>query len=278
MIAYHAGKAYKGRFEMTVDIEAFANNKGGVGKSFVCLNYGVARARSGERVGFIDMDPQANLTRRLGLEYNPNNPILTTSEVIKSGDTGVGEQAVVNVDISGVTVGVIPSRMDLENRVSEAGTLGAIRRLAKALDGGWLGEQFDLVCIDTRPAFDHLTQMAFAAATKIQIVTTPEYEPVEGAQKTFKFVQERSADLMNPSLKVGGLIVNAYQELEEHDEQMKGIREYFGSLWRQPVIKHRSVVKDSVSAAGPGRAISIFDFDNRAGKQVQAALEIITTA
>ncbi|WP_018134037.1 ParA family protein [Acaricomes phytoseiuli] len=258
-------------------IEAFANNKGGVGKTMVCLNFGVSEARRGKRVLFIDMDPQSNLSRRLGVEYDPSKPTVTSTEVIKSGELGAGEQAVQEVEISGVTVGVLPSRPDLENRISEAGILGAVSRLANALAGGWLQDQYDLVCIDTQPSFSHLTQMAFAAATGVQIVTIPEFEAVEGAMKTQAFVEEKSRYLMNPELRVTGLIVNGYQSLGEHDDQMKGIRDHFGDLWRQPAIKYRSVVKDSVSAAGPNNAISIYSYETRAARLVQAAFDIIAT-
>ncbi len=46
---------------------AFANEKGGVGKTTACVNIGAALARLGWRVLCVDLDPQANLTAALGI-------------------------------------------------------------------------------------------------------------------------------------------------------------------------------------------------------------------
>ena len=45
-----------------MQVIAFVNQKGGVGKTTSCLNVGAGLSRKGKRVLLIDTDPQGNLT------------------------------------------------------------------------------------------------------------------------------------------------------------------------------------------------------------------------
>ena len=51
----------------TTRIIAVANEKGGVGKTVTVINLGAAFSRMGKSVLVVDMDPQANATKGLGI-------------------------------------------------------------------------------------------------------------------------------------------------------------------------------------------------------------------
>ncbi len=218
-------------------ITAIANNKGGVSKTEVTCQLAAALARAGRRVLVVDMDPQANASRRLGVEWDPSAPTPTMSEVLASAQDGVGEAAVVacgwDTDQApeGERIDVLPARFALINRESEAGAVGAFRRLTKALKG-WT-HSYDVVMIDTRPDLGHLVQMAFAAADSVIIPCDPSFDSVEAALRVRDFVELHSADLMNPALHVSGLIITRRKMNKEHDYQIEGLLDKFGDLvWK----------------------------------------------
>ena len=55
---------------MTGRVYAFANQKGGVGKTTTTVNLAACLAEAGERSLVVDLDPQANATSGLGMKAN----------------------------------------------------------------------------------------------------------------------------------------------------------------------------------------------------------------
>lgn len=218
-------------------ITSIANNKGGVAKTEVTCQLAAALARKGQRILVVDMDPQANASRRLGIDWDPAAPIPTMSEVVAAAQDGAGQGAVLacgwdsDVAPEGELIDVLPSRFDLINRESEAGVVGAVRRLTKALTG-WTSE-YDVVLIDTRPDLGHLVQMALAASDTVLIPCDPNFDSIEAAIRVRDFVARHSADLMNPKLSIAGVVVTRRRLTAEHDFQIEGLVAEFGDLvWK----------------------------------------------
>src|SRR5690625_1865873 len=59
-----------------MDIYAWINQKGGVGKTANTINLGSALAEDGARVLLIDFDPQGHLTDALGIAESPDERTL----------------------------------------------------------------------------------------------------------------------------------------------------------------------------------------------------------
>jgi chromosome partitioning protein len=215
-----------------------ANNKGGVAKTGTTVQTAAGLARAGYQVLVVDTDPQANLTRRLGIELDPTDPFVSVSEAITANEVGAGEGAVQACGWTGKDgrptaeaerIDVIGARYDLINREAEAGTVGAVRRLKKALSGGWT-DCYDYILIDTRPDLGHLVQMAMAAGDAVVIPTDPAYDGIEGAIRVAEFVAAHGEDLGNPHLRVAGVVVTRLRETGEDRFQIEGLVEKFGDL------------------------------------------------
>nr|WP_173294471.1 ParA family protein [Streptomyces sp. FR1] len=250
---------------------AMVNNKGGVGKTTTTIRVAEGLAKAGHRVLVVDMDPQGNASRRLGWAYNPDAPQLTISEAIQADAAGAVAQVIqpIGWDVDYATrIALAPARLELENRMSEAGIVGAWRRLTKALEGA--DNHYAYTLIDCPPSLFHLTQLALAAADCVVIISEPEYDSVEAAVRVRDFVRARAVELANPDLALAGVIVNAKQNLASHADQLASIRELFGDLVWDPVVPHRSLLVDA-----DGDEIPLSEVRGEKANEVRAVYELL---
>ena len=236
------------------------NNKGGSGKTCLVTNLAAVLAELGKHVLVVDMDPQANASRRLGARFDPERPTPTTAEVVKDASPGVAAEAIRPCGWDGLyadRVDVIPARFDLENRISEAAVIHSVRRLATALDGA--DTEHDVTLIDCPPSLGHLTQLAMAAAQWALCAVDPEYDGVDGAIRFRDFITDprNREHLGNPSLRLLGLVVSrGRSQVGAHGYQIEGLPDTFGAdMILEPAIPERAIVKDAADAAVPLRTL-----------------------
>lgn len=239
----------------------YANNKGGTGKTSTAVQTAAALARRGLRVLVVDMDPQGNATRRLGLEFDPNDPFVGTPEVLAANEKGAGEAAVYGCawtvtdddptpSPEAELIDLIPSRPDLINRETETGLPGAALRLRKALAGEWI-EKYDVVLIDSQPDLGHLVQMAMVAADAVILVTDSMRDGVEGTYRVDDYIKVHAEDLGNPGLKVVGVVINQWKPTNEAKFYLdEWLRPRFGDLIWDLKAENRQVTTESGTKTG----------------------------
>jgi cellulose biosynthesis protein BcsQ len=191
------------------------NNKGGVGKTMTAIMLGSALARRGRRVLLVDMDPQGNLSRRMGVDTS-DSTVLTIGEVLADNRRGGAAAAVTRCGWGALEAGniqVIPATLDeLTARDGEAAVVGSHKRLARAMFE--VTDSFDYTLFDCRPTLGHLEEMVLAALDGDEdgylTVVEPGADAISGAYRVARKLEEW-ADKLDMQARQLGVIVNHFE-------------------------------------------------------------------
>lgn len=184
---------------------AFANLKGGVGKTLVTLGTAHAGVAAGRRILVVDCDPQVGVTAQL-TNFTPDRPApLSLADVLDRNSPAPIEDAVIETRRPGIDL--LPSGFDELQAVQDAlfGRPGAENSLARVLQP--VAHRWDHIFIDTRPATDLITRNAFMAADSLVIVLEAEVPAIRGADSTMRTVGELE-EYLSKYLPVAGWVLN----------------------------------------------------------------------
>jgi chromosome partitioning protein len=228
-------------------VYAFANQKGGVGKTTTTVNLAACLAEAGERSLVIDLDPQANATSGLGMRANG-----TSSYDLLDG-VPVGELA---KPTAFPNLFLIPSKPELA---------GAAVELSRRDDGeGFLAAAlaqatgFDFVLLDCPPSLGPLTVNALAAADRVIVPVQAEYYALEGLAQLMQSINLIKARL-NARLAIAGVLItmtdgrtNLAADVERE------VRRHFGNLVFDTVVPRSVRV-----AEAPSHGLPVTHYDRR---------------
>jgi chromosome partitioning protein len=183
-------------------ILAFANQKGGIGKTTSAINIAAAIAGHGKKVLAVDCDPQGNCTSGFGIN---KKSLRATSYDLLVGRVSVND-AIYKTEFEGISV--IPANISLagcEFDLYEAEN--SEFQMKTLLDP--LREQYDYIIIDCPPSLGMLTVNAMAAADGVIIPMQCEFYALEGLSQLMITVS-RIKQHYNPSLNITGILVTMH--------------------------------------------------------------------
>ncbi len=263
---------------------AIINQKGGVGKTTTAVNLSAALARAGQRVGVIDIDPQAHASLHLGIDPQSTAPtvydLLTEDTRIHDVWQRVGSQRAGSspTPVPEANLVVAASHIDLAAaEVELAGVVGReviLRdKLAEAAD------QFDYVLIDCPPSLGILTINALAAVDDVFLPLQPHFLALHGLSKLLKtigLVNER----LNDRLQLAGVVLCLYEsgtklaaEVSSDVEQFFREARKGGRAWSAVRLFETRIRRNIRLAEAPSFGQSIFQYaSNSPGAEDYRAL------
>ncbi len=202
-------------------IYAFANQKGGVGKTTTAVNLGACLAEAGYRVLLVDADPQANATSSLGIEANTLRSSLY--------DVLIRKHAAADnlLPTPHENLHLLPSAPALAGAEVELVSLLAREfLLRRALEP--VLEQYTHVLVDCPPSLGLLTVNALvAAADGVLVPIQCEYLALEGLGRLWHTVQ-MVRESLNPALFISGMVLTMYDPRTNLSDQVVAeVRSHF---------------------------------------------------
>ena len=239
-------------------IIAFANQKGGVGKTTTAVNLAAALTEQGKKVLICDFDPQGNATSGFGIE--PRELETSIYEVVIC-DAPI-EDAIVHTDwadVVGSNVNLAGAEIDLIELDKRE------YRLKMALDQ--VRDQYDYILIDCPPSLGLLTLNCLCAADSFLVPLQCEYYALEGITDLLTSIKMCSKRL-NRRLGIEGIVLTMYDSRANLTIQVANeLRRFLGDKVYDTVIPRSVRLSEAPSHGLPG---VVYDRINRGSKAYMA--------
>lgn len=249
---------------MNGKIIAYANQKGGVGKTTSAVNIGAYVAEAGKQVLLIDFDPQGNLSSSVGADKSrPGSYHVLTGSVLL--DDAVQETTVRNLHVVPSTIDLTGANIELINEE------GREYFLKKAFAAS--AREFDYIFIDCPPSLGLLTLNGLTAADQVYIPMQCEYFALEGLSLLLQSIR-RVQKSLNPELRIGGIFFTMYDSRTRlANEVVQEVAGYFKDKVFKTIIPRNVRLSEAPSHGVP---ISQYDTACIGAKSYQKlAMEVI---
>ena len=243
---------------------AFINEKGGSAKTTLVANLGAYLAlRRGRRVLAIDMDPQGQLAKVLGVDHRA--PARTAIDLLLDHAFGEATRArsapalpIVKTRIRGLDLIVANKSLGLFPAWQDRDDPDPTARLSAALDAAPEVARYDYVLFDAPPSFGPLTLNVLRAAEEVVVPVPLTYLALDGCaelMRTLTTVRERYG---HPRLRVTMVVPTFYRRTKLAHDILEQLKQRFAKEIAHGVIGYHVRI-DEAQAKG----LSVFEYAPR---------------
>lgn len=248
-------------------IIAFANQKGGVGKTTSAVNVAASLGLLNKKTLLVDLDPQGNATSGVGI---PKRSLKGTVKEVLTGEADIKSVVLPtnykNLSIIPTNVSLSGAEFDLYNDE------GSEYNLKDALKG--VADNFDYIIIDCPPSLGMLTVNAFVASDGILVPMQAEFYAVEGLSQLIS-TTKRVKKLYNEDLNIIGILITMYNKrLLLSMQVMDELQKYYPDKLFNTTISRNVKLSE---APGFGKPVYYHDKHSKgANEYLEVAKELVS--
>ena len=261
---------------------AFINEKGGSAKTTLVANLGAYLAlRRGRRVLAIDMDPQGQLARVLGIERRaPSRSaidllldgVLGDASLDRSPEHASAVLPIVRTRIPGLDVIVANKSLGLFPAWQDGDDVDPSGRLRAALDRSRDVDRYEFIFFDAPPSFGPLTLNVLRAADEVVIPVPLTFLALDGCAELVRTLQTVRERYDHPDLRISMVVPTFYRRTRMAHEILQRLQQRFPKEIAHGVIGYHVRIDEAQS-----RGLSIFEYapsDRGARAMAQLAEEL----
>lgn len=230
-------------------IISMANQKGGVGKTTVCLQTIYELTDRGFKVLAIDFDGQGNLSSRLRFDLEEGQMKGTRTAELYGNDDFEIKPVVCSDKLHLIYADTNdPELFEIESAPMEAAG-NPKRHISKIKDN------YDYIIIDCPPTLGRNLLAALALSTHVITVVKVSGFAVDGASglmRTIGVVQNE----VNRSLVNAGFLINMFDNSPTHWKSYNRLKEGLGDLLFDNMLRYRTPIDTATSEGIPVKALT----------------------
>lgn len=225
---------------------SFANQKGGVGKTTLCLQTAFFLSEQKKKVLVVDLDPQGNSSTRLvDKEYEDKDQYIPNYKF-----SGTRTLDLFNPELSSLEPLVCPSNISLiwaydsDAELSDIEMLGINVATVFSDNLKKLKGQYDYILIDCPPALGNKLVSALASSTHVISPVKLSGFAISGLEALITTIMQ-VRNTINPELKIAAIVANQMDRSPRNQREFDKLKGFVGEMLVDTKIYQRSPIDHS---------------------------------